>query len=78
MTGVIVGGTDMTSISSNLAVIDSGTSYFYLNTQLFNSIVSTFFSQCITVNNVPICDCDISNWPTFAINFTNVEVFIDP
>ena len=70
----------MTAVSSSLAIIDSGTSYFYLNSQLFEHIKSTFFSDCITnVQNVPVCSCNsAANWPTFAFNFTNVEVYIEP
>lgn len=79
MTGVSVGGIDMTSFSSHLAVIDSGTSYFYLNTNLFNNVISNFFSDCTLVSNVTSCPCTSTpNWPTFAFNFTNVEVFIEP
>lgn len=76
----MIGGVDMTAVSSSLAIIDSGTSYFYLNSQLFEQIKSTFFSDCVlNVQNVPVCSCDsAANWPTFAFNFTNVEVYIEP
>ena len=38
VTGVEVGGNSMSNFP-NLAVIDSGTSYFYISANLFNEIV---------------------------------------
>ena len=36
----------MSSVASNVAVIDSGTSYFYINQDLYNSIMNNFFQDC--------------------------------
>lgn len=65
-----VGGIDMTDSAAGNAVIDSGTSYFYLNPDLYNAVISQFFMQrCVSVGGVPHCTCDIQNWPTFAFSF---------
>lgn len=37
---------DLTSFSVDSAVIDSGTSWFYLNDALFSSIKSTYLVNC--------------------------------
>jgi len=66
--GLTVGNIDMTSISATIAIIDSGTSYFYLNSNLFNSIITNFFSMCNNNVNTPICPCG-SNYPTFSFMF---------
>ena len=34
-----VGGVDMTGSAASLAVIDSGTSYFYLNEKLYQQVI---------------------------------------
>lgn len=53
-----VDGTDYTSSSSNIALIDSGTSYFYLNSQLFKAIQSKYFTTCTNnTQGIPICNC---------------------
>lgn len=71
--GVTVGGIDMTSLAANVAVIDSGTSYFYLNADLFNNIVNNFFSDCNNGLSTPECPCSsVSNWPTFAFMFDGI------
>jgi hypothetical protein len=64
--GVYVGGIDMTSSAANVAVIDSGTSYFYMNQNLFTNIVNQFFTNCDNAAANPICYCnETSNWPKF-------------
>lgn len=68
--GVTVGGIDMTSSSANIAIIDSGTSYFYLNQQLFNNIINNFFQGCDNSLSTPECRCsDTTNWPIFSFIF---------
>jgi len=37
--GVTIGDMDLTSVSAPFAIIDSGTSYFFFNQNLFNKIV---------------------------------------
>jgi hypothetical protein len=65
--GVEVGGIDMTAQSANVAVVDSGTSYFYLNADLFNSVVANFFQSCDNSLSTPECPCSAAaNWPTFS------------
>lgn len=73
-----VGGIDMTSSAADNAVIDSGTSFFYLNPDLYSSVVSQFFSNCQNVGGSPVCSCSGTNWPTFAFAFYGVEVYIEP
>jgi len=72
----------MTSYAANVAVIDSGTSYFYVNDQLYNQILSQPYfsnSNCEILDNTPYCYCSAANnWPTFAFNFNSVEVYIYP
>jgi hypothetical protein len=75
--GVTVGGIDLTSVSANIAIIDSGTSYFYINTNLFNSVISNFFTGCNNNLNTPTCPCG-GNYPTFAFMLQGIEVYIDP
>lgn len=76
---VTVGGIDMTGQAADNAVVDSGTSYFFLNPSLYNAVIEHFFVQrCISVQGVPHCTCDTENWPTFAFTFQGVQVFIDP
>ena len=73
LTGVTVGGIDMTNSAADLAVIDSGTSYFYLNPYLYGNVTEKFFSNCQTVQNIPVCTCSsTANWPTFAFTFRNI------
>jgi hypothetical protein len=74
--GMTVGDMDLTEVSANIAIIDSGTSYFYLNSNLFNTIISNFFSSCNNNLNTPICPCK-ANYPTFAFMFEGIEVYID-
>jgi hypothetical protein len=77
--GVIVGGIVMTTSSADVAVIDSGTSYFYLNANLFNNVVNNFFQSCDNTLSTPECPCSsTSSWPTFAFIFEGIEVFIQP
>jgi len=69
----------MSELAANVAVIDSGTSYFYLNTELFNEIISQFFQKCDNYLKVPICLCkDTVNWPAFSFLFDGIEVYIQP
>jgi hypothetical protein len=46
VTGVNVGGMDLTNDDPKYAVIDSGTSWFYLNPTLYAAVVSNFFTDC--------------------------------
>ena len=65
----------MTDYAADLAVIDSGTSYFYLNPSLFQNVINTFFSDCINVGGTPHCPCRSSqNWPVFTISLEGVQV----
>jgi hypothetical protein len=67
----------MSSLSSSVAVIDSGTSYFYVNADLFNQIVNTFFSNCNNTAPTPICPCSsVASWPEFAFLFDGIQVYI--
>lgn len=76
---VLVGGIDMSSYAANVAVIDSGTSYFYVNQELYSNILSNFFSSCNIFSTIVICSCSsVSNWPEFAFTFNGVQVFIKP
>ena len=79
MLGVSVGGMDLTSSAASIAIIDSGTSYFYLNQQLFNSIINNFFQGCDNSLSTPECMCsDTANWPVFSFIFEGIEVYIQP
>ena len=51
-----VGGKQMVNFPT-LAVIDSGTSYFYLSQDLFNEIQQKYFSSCVEVQGIPVCPC---------------------
>ena len=55
--GVVVGGVDLSAYSVNVAVIDSGTSFFYVNADLFNQIQPRFFSNCDNTQQTPVCYC---------------------
>lgn len=75
--GVTIGSMDLTSSSASVAIIDSGTSYFYLNSKLYNSIISNFFSNCNLTANPPLCPCQ-EEYPTFGFMFQGIEVYIEP
>ena len=69
----------MTSSSADVAVIDSGTSYFYLNAALFNNIISDFFGNCDNNASPPQCPCSSTpNWPTFSFIFEGIQAYIQP
>ncbi len=75
--GVFVGSMDMTSSSANVAVIDSGTSFFYLNADLFNNVVNNFFQSCDNSLPTPECPCSsTNNWPKFSFLFEGISVYI--
>jgi hypothetical protein len=77
--GAIVGGIDMTSSCANAAVIDSGTSYFYLNAELFNRVVANFFQNCNNNISPPQCLCSSTpSWPTFSFLFEGMQMYIHP
>ena len=56
VTGVDVGGKTMKYVP-NLAVIDSGTSYFYLPQDLFREIQQKYFKDCVYYQGIPVCSC---------------------
>ena len=61
---VMVGNIDMTSYAANVAVIDSGTSYFYVNQELYSNILNNFFTDCNQISSLIICSCSsVSSWP---------------
>ena len=63
----------MSSYSSDIAVIDSGTSYFYVNYGLYSQIIGNFFYNCQIIQGTPICPCiSTSKWPDFTFTFNGV------
>ena len=63
----------------NIAVIDSGTSYFYLPQDLFREIQQKYFKDCVYYQGIPVCSCSQTiKWPYISFIFTEVKVFIDP
>lgn len=77
--GVMVGSIDMTRYAAKVAIIDSGTSYFYLNQNLFNKIISSYFSDCNNNLSPAQCPCSsVARWPTFTFMFEGIETYIQP
>lgn len=69
----------MTSLAANTAIIDSGTSYFYVNQQLFENIINNFFQDCNNNADTPECPCSSTkNWPTFSFLFEGIQTYIYP
>lgn len=69
--GFYAGGQEFTKEAAKGAVLDSGTSYFYLNSELYGAVTSAFFSACaFPSEGSPVCSCEgASSWPTFALMF---------
>ena len=73
--------TDFTSYAATRAVIDSGTTLFYINPNLYNQISSTYLSgdECDLLDGIYFCDCKIqSSLPKLGFIFKGVEVYIYP
>lgn len=65
---VVIGGIDYTSSAANTAIIDSGTTLFYLNSNLYNAIILNFFTvNCsVKISGTAYCPCNqTQSWPTF-------------
>ena len=58
MIGFYAGDNDLTSYSVSYAVIDSGTSLFYLNPGLYNQIVAEYLSPWGILFGTYYCRCD--------------------
>ena len=65
----------MTSYAENTAVIDSGTSLFYLNPTLYNQFVQQYLQSCKnTSNSYFLCNCKSNPMPTLKFMFPGVQV----
>ncbi len=76
--GFSAGGIDMTSSSSDTAVVDSGTSLLVLNVDLYNLVIQQYFStsECYTDNSGFVnCYCN-GTWPTLSFMFIGAEVYV--
>ena len=70
---------DFTSSAAQRAVIDSGTTLFYLNPKLYQSISDTYLSDCVLLDETYFCECSIeSSLPKLTFMFKGVEVYIYP
>jgi hypothetical protein len=74
--GMFVGGVEFTSIASDSAIIDSGTSIFYLNQDLYSAVVQQFFTGpgCTQdTNGNSYCPCNSNtSWPNMSFMFIGV------
>lgn len=69
----------MTSYAENTAVIDSGTSYFYLNPTLYYQIVQKYLQGCQnTSQGYFMCNCKSNPMPTLKFMFPGVQVSLPP
>lgn len=76
--GFYAGDNDWTAYSAMSAVIDSGTSWFYLNQGLFNQIQSTYLTNCyLNIFGTYICPCT-DEMPVFKIMFEGIQIELDP
>lgn len=75
--GFLANNDDLTSFSSSNAVIDSGTSLFYLNTNLFQQIKSKYLNNCsyIQAEGMFLCPCSVEV-PSFSFVFPGVQVYL--
>lgn len=78
--GVYFGNDDLTSYSVDKAVIDSGTTLFYLNPVLYDKIyISYFSSSCKRKFGATVCPCSLmESIPPIKIMFTGTAVEIYP
>lgn len=76
MIGVYTNDTDLTQYASNIAIIDSGTSLFYLNTDLFNQFQTLYLQSCQNSTSYYLCNCSRKAMPIFKFLFPGVQVQI--
>ena len=71
---------DLTDYAAQIAVIDSGTTLFYLNPNLYTQIKNTYLTEdCRLLDQTFLCDCKIqSKLPKLIFIFKGVEVYIYP
>lgn len=77
--GIMAGLLDLTSLAPSTAVIDSGTSLFYLTPQLTSSFITQFLppSLCNFTSGLNICNCSIlPSLPNLTFIFTGAAVSI--
>lgn len=66
---------ELSSYASSNAIIDSGTSLFFLNEALFNQIVNLYFQGCSVSSSAIVCPCDYT-FPNFTLYFAGIKVYI--
>lgn len=65
----------MTQYAENVAIIDSGTSLFYLNPNLYNAIVNQYLLGCnATSLGYFSCECNAITMPSLIFMFSEVQV----
>lgn len=76
--GFEAGGIDFTIYQSSNIIIDSGTSLFYLNDDLFSALYTQFFQGCNVTDKYLSCACGSYISPVFAIYLQGIKVYIYP
>jgi hypothetical protein len=79
LVGMYADDKDFTYAAAKTAIIDSGTTLFYLNQDLYDAISAAYLSECYKVEEVFVCDCELeSSMPKLTFMFNGVEVFLQP
>ena len=79
--GFLAGDDDLTGYAKKMAVIDSGTTLFYLNPSLYEQVIARFFApqKCVMNSNEEImCLSANLTLPTFYFIVPGVMVNIPP
>lgn len=77
----MAGLNDLTSYAAETAIIDSGTSLFYLNPPLAQAFISSYLPSnlCNFTDGLNICNCSIlSSLPNLTFIFPGVAVSLTP
>ena len=75
--GFYTNGVELTSYASGYTLVDSGTSLFFFNQNLYDQIISQFFQGCNTSSSYVQCPCSmISSFPNFTFYFQGAKAYI--
>lgn len=67
----------MTSYAASYALVDSGTSLFFLNQNLYDQIVTQYFQGCNLYSSYIQCPCNmVSAYPNFTFYFEGAKTYI--
>jgi hypothetical protein len=67
----------MTGYSASYAIVDSGTSLFFLNQYLYDQITNQYFQGCNIYSSSIQCPCSMtSSFPNFTFYFQGAKTYI--